>query len=238
MLGHVEDHAPHGGPIVLPVVANRLAYVVAIVAGTLVTAISVNLVKALTKQKSSATAMNIVAVTACPTGIAHTYMAAEQLEKTGQGARPPHQGRDPGSDGHRERNQPRGNRGGGRGDLRRRYPGGAARAFRREEDFRGAGEAGHQGSEGRASQCWRDAPWRWNTAWPACCPTACTPGRPPTCKPWRAASRRRSTLVNERTGRGGECQERAGPDQRGHPDGRPDAAARERPGAGSRPSRT
>jgi fructose-specific phosphotransferase system IIB component len=27
--------------------------------------------------------MNIVAVTSCPTGIAHTYMAAEQLEKTG-----------------------------------------------------------------------------------------------------------------------------------------------------------
>ncbi len=26
--------------------------------------------------------MNIVAVTACPTGIAHTYMAAEQLERT------------------------------------------------------------------------------------------------------------------------------------------------------------
>ena len=25
--------------------------------------------------------MNIVAVTSCPTGIAHTYMAAEQLEK-------------------------------------------------------------------------------------------------------------------------------------------------------------
>lgn len=28
--------------------------------------------------------MRIVAVTACPTGIAHTYMAAEQLEKTGR----------------------------------------------------------------------------------------------------------------------------------------------------------
>jgi fructose-specific phosphotransferase system IIB component len=28
--------------------------------------------------------MRIVAVTACPTGIAHTYMAAEQLVKTGQ----------------------------------------------------------------------------------------------------------------------------------------------------------
>lgn len=28
--------------------------------------------------------MKVVAVTACPTGIAHTYMAAEQLEKTGK----------------------------------------------------------------------------------------------------------------------------------------------------------
>lgn len=28
--------------------------------------------------------MKIVAVTACPTGIAHTYMAAEALEKTGK----------------------------------------------------------------------------------------------------------------------------------------------------------
>lgn len=28
--------------------------------------------------------MKIVAITACPTGIAHTYMAAEQLEKTGK----------------------------------------------------------------------------------------------------------------------------------------------------------
>jgi fructose-specific phosphotransferase system IIB component len=30
--------------------------------------------------------MKIVAVTACPTGIAHTYMAAEQLEKTAKSA--------------------------------------------------------------------------------------------------------------------------------------------------------
>ena len=28
--------------------------------------------------------MKVVAVTACPTGIAHTYMAAEQLEKVGK----------------------------------------------------------------------------------------------------------------------------------------------------------
>ncbi len=28
--------------------------------------------------------MKLIAVTACPTGIAHTYMAAEQLQKTAQ----------------------------------------------------------------------------------------------------------------------------------------------------------
>ena len=51
MLGHVADHAPHGGPIVLPVVDHRLAYVLAIVVGTLVTAISINLVKTLTQKR-------------------------------------------------------------------------------------------------------------------------------------------------------------------------------------------
>jgi fructose-specific phosphotransferase system IIC component len=52
MLGHVEDHAPHGGPIVLPVVENRIAYVLAILAGTAVTAISINLVKTFTDKKA------------------------------------------------------------------------------------------------------------------------------------------------------------------------------------------
>ena len=28
--------------------------------------------------------MKLIAITACPTGIAHTYMAAESLERTGQ----------------------------------------------------------------------------------------------------------------------------------------------------------
>ena len=42
MLGGVGDHAPHGGPIVLPVVDNRLAYLVAIVAGTVVVALAIN----------------------------------------------------------------------------------------------------------------------------------------------------------------------------------------------------
>lgn len=46
MLGGVGDHAPHGGPIVLPVVDHRVAYVVAIVSGTVVTAVLMNVVKA------------------------------------------------------------------------------------------------------------------------------------------------------------------------------------------------
>ena len=37
MVGRVGDHAPHGGPIVLPVVDHRVAYVMAIVVGTIVT---------------------------------------------------------------------------------------------------------------------------------------------------------------------------------------------------------
>lgn len=48
MLGGVGDHAPHGGPIVLLVVDHRLAYVAAIVAGTLVTAIAINVLKSWT----------------------------------------------------------------------------------------------------------------------------------------------------------------------------------------------
>jgi fructose-specific phosphotransferase system IIC component len=42
MLFGVGDHAPHGGPIVLPVVDHPLAYVGAILAGTVVTALIAN----------------------------------------------------------------------------------------------------------------------------------------------------------------------------------------------------
>jgi fructose-specific phosphotransferase system IIC component len=49
MLGHVGDHAPHGGPIVIPVVDGWLMYVVAIVVGTLVTALAVNGLKTVWK---------------------------------------------------------------------------------------------------------------------------------------------------------------------------------------------
>ncbi|HKT23149.1 MAG TPA: PTS fructose transporter subunit IIC [Terriglobales bacterium] len=51
MMGHVGDHAPHGGPIVLPVVDQRLAYVLAIVVGTVVTAVSINVVKSFSRKR-------------------------------------------------------------------------------------------------------------------------------------------------------------------------------------------
>ena len=53
MLGGVGDHAPHGGPIVLPVVDGRIMYVVAIVAGALSTALAINSVKKLTEKTAS-----------------------------------------------------------------------------------------------------------------------------------------------------------------------------------------
>jgi len=52
MLGSVGDHAPHGGPIVLPVIDNRLIYILAIIAGTIVTAISIILIKTLGKKNN------------------------------------------------------------------------------------------------------------------------------------------------------------------------------------------
>ncbi len=45
MVGHVGDHAPHGGPIVLFAVDHRIAYVIAIATGTLLTAASILLLK-------------------------------------------------------------------------------------------------------------------------------------------------------------------------------------------------
>lgn len=52
MLGKVGDHAPHGGPIVLPVIDNRLMFCVAIIAGTIVTALAVNFVKKISLKKT------------------------------------------------------------------------------------------------------------------------------------------------------------------------------------------
>jgi PTS system fructose-specific IIC component len=53
MLGGVGDHAPHGGPIVLPVVDNRILYVVAILVGTFVTAGAILLVKTWTRRRAA-----------------------------------------------------------------------------------------------------------------------------------------------------------------------------------------
>jgi fructose PTS system EIIBC or EIIC component len=45
MLGGVGDHAPHGGPIVFPVVDHRAAFAVAILAGVVVTSVAIDLWK-------------------------------------------------------------------------------------------------------------------------------------------------------------------------------------------------
>ena len=51
MLWNVGDKAPHGGPIVLPVIINRWEYIAAILIGTVVTAVSINAVKMLTQKR-------------------------------------------------------------------------------------------------------------------------------------------------------------------------------------------
>lgn len=56
MLGGVGDHAPHGGPIVLPVVDHRLVYIGAILAGSIVTAVAINLLKKFTEKPAAAAA--------------------------------------------------------------------------------------------------------------------------------------------------------------------------------------
>lgn len=56
MVGGVTDHAPHGGPIVLPVVDHRVVYVLAILAGTMVTALAINGVKMMSGSTTAKTA--------------------------------------------------------------------------------------------------------------------------------------------------------------------------------------
>lgn len=60
MWAGVTNHAPHGGPIVLPVigdgVSGKLMYIVAIIAGTLTTAIAITVVKSVRKVPGEANA--------------------------------------------------------------------------------------------------------------------------------------------------------------------------------------
>lgn len=52
MLGKVGGHAPHGGPIVLPIADNKIVYVAAIVVGTIVTAAAINTLKTFSNNRS------------------------------------------------------------------------------------------------------------------------------------------------------------------------------------------
>ena len=54
MLGGVGDHAPHGGPFVLPVVDHRWAYVAAIAVGSLTVALLINALKKLSAARQPA----------------------------------------------------------------------------------------------------------------------------------------------------------------------------------------
>ncbi|HHC7247236.1 TPA: fructose-specific PTS transporter subunit EIIC [Vibrio parahaemolyticus] len=97
-------HAPWGGLITAPVSSNIPMYVVGIALGSLTTAVIVGfwkpvaeeeaedeIVEAASAQAQAAPAAgegeyDIVAVTCCPSGVAHTFMAAKALEKAGAAA--------------------------------------------------------------------------------------------------------------------------------------------------------
>ncbi|EGQ7766169.1 PTS fructose transporter subunit IIC [Vibrio parahaemolyticus] len=97
-------HAPWGGLITAPVSSNIPMYVVGIALGSLTTAVIVGFWKPVAEEEAedeiaeaaSAQAQaapaagegeyDIVAVTCCPSGVAHTFMAAKALEKAGAAA--------------------------------------------------------------------------------------------------------------------------------------------------------
>ncbi|EPH5596504.1 MULTISPECIES: fructose-specific PTS transporter subunit EIIC [Vibrio] len=97
-------HAPWGGLITAPVSSNIPMYVVGIALGSLTTAVIVGfwkpvaeeeaedeIVEAAPAQAQATPAAgegeyDIVAVTCCPSGVAHTFMAAKALEKAGAAA--------------------------------------------------------------------------------------------------------------------------------------------------------
>ncbi|KFK58832.1 PTS fructose transporter subunit IIC [Vibrio vulnificus] len=97
-------HAPWGGLITAPVSSNIPMYVVGIALGSLTTALIVGfwkpvaeeeaedeIAEAAPTQAQAAPAAgegeyDIVAVTCCPSGVAHTFMAAKALEKAGAAA--------------------------------------------------------------------------------------------------------------------------------------------------------
>ncbi|TMX47343.1 fructose-specific PTS transporter subunit EIIC [Vibrio sp. Hep-1b-8] len=95
-------HAPWGGLITAPVSSNIPMYVIGIALGSLTTALIVGFWKPVAEEETEETTVeatpaqvapvagegeyDIVAVTCCPSGVAHTFMAAKALEKAGAAA--------------------------------------------------------------------------------------------------------------------------------------------------------
>ncbi len=91
---NVINHAPWGGWIVLPVVDGKMGYIIGTIAGSLTTAIIVALLKKNVEEDDDLTVneaefdsyvgegeAQVLAITACPSGVAHTFLAAKCLEK-------------------------------------------------------------------------------------------------------------------------------------------------------------
>lgn len=92
-------HAPWGGLITAPVSSNIPMYVIGIALGSLTTALIVGFWKPVVTEEDETQVLesvqvqaapsagegeyDIVAVTCCPSGVAHTFMAAKALEKAG-----------------------------------------------------------------------------------------------------------------------------------------------------------
>ena len=98
-LTNVLLHAPWGGLITAPVSSNIPMYVVGIALGSLTTALIVGFWKPVVEEDPEVEIeqvtptpvagegkYDIVAVTCCPSGVAHTFMAAKALEKAGAAA--------------------------------------------------------------------------------------------------------------------------------------------------------
>lgn len=93
-LTNTVNHAPWGGWIVLPVVEGKFGYVLGTIAGALTTAIIVNLLKKDAEENEFENSISVnyesvkgeeeaevLAITSCPSGVAHTFLAAKALEK-------------------------------------------------------------------------------------------------------------------------------------------------------------
>ncbi|MGL5356419.1 MAG: PTS fructose transporter subunit EIIC [Cetobacterium sp.] len=90
------NHAPWGGWIVLPVVEGKFGYILGTILGALTTALIVNTLKPIASEtlEEEIQELNyeavtgegeaeVLAITSCPSGVAHTFLAAKALEKAG-----------------------------------------------------------------------------------------------------------------------------------------------------------